>query len=65
MIGLKLDQAKGMFFDAPKVVRAVDKATRQVLSKFSPVVLVFVGSALLWLMLFFLAVVLVLGLHTT
>ena len=34
MIGLKLNQAKGMFFDAPKVVRAVDAATRKVLSKF-------------------------------
>lgn len=34
MIGFKIDQAKGMFFDAPKVVRAVDAATRRVLSKF-------------------------------
>ena len=34
MIGMKINQAKGMFFDAPKVVRAVDKATRRVLSKF-------------------------------
>jgi len=34
MIGVKIDQAKGLFFDAPKVVRAVDRATRQVLSKF-------------------------------
>jgi hypothetical protein len=32
MIGLK--EMKGSFFDAPKVVRAVDKATRRVLSKF-------------------------------
>ena len=32
MIGIK--QGKGMFFDAPKVVRAVDTATRRVLSKF-------------------------------
>lgn len=34
MIGLKIDEAKGMFFDAPKVVRSVDAATRRVLSKF-------------------------------
>lgn len=34
MIGFKIDQAKGMFFDAPKVIRAVDRATRRVLSKF-------------------------------
>ncbi len=34
MIGLKIDKAKGMFFDSPKVMRAVDKATRRVLSKF-------------------------------
>lgn len=34
MIGLKIDQAKSMFFDAPKVVRSVDAATRRVLSKF-------------------------------
>ena len=34
MIGLKIDKAKGMFFDSPKVMRAVDKAARQVLSKF-------------------------------
>jgi hypothetical protein len=34
MIGFKINQAKGMFFDAPAVVRAVDSATRKVLSKF-------------------------------
>jgi hypothetical protein len=34
MIGLKLDEAKGTFFDAPKVIRSVDAATRRVLSKF-------------------------------
>jgi hypothetical protein len=34
MIGFKIDQAKGLFFDAPKIVAAVDRATRQVLSKF-------------------------------
>ena len=34
MIGVKIDQAKGMFFDAPKVVRSVDAATRRVLSRF-------------------------------
>ena len=34
MLGLKVDQAKGFFFDAPKVIRAVDRTTRQVLSKF-------------------------------
>lgn len=34
MIGLKIDQAKGMFFDSPKVVAAVDAAARRVLSKF-------------------------------
>lgn len=34
MIGFKIDQAKGMFFDAPKVVNAVDAATRKVLSRF-------------------------------
>jgi len=34
MIGMKLDQAKGMFFDAPKVLSAVDAAARRVLSKF-------------------------------
>lgn len=34
MIGVKIDQAKGMFFDAPKIVRSVDAATRKVLSKF-------------------------------
>jgi len=34
MIGIKIDQAKGMFFDAPKIVRSVDAATRRVLAKF-------------------------------
>ena len=34
MIGIKINQAKGMFFDAPKVMRSVDAATRKVLSKF-------------------------------
>lgn len=34
MIGFKIDQAKGMFFDSSKVIRAVDRATRRVLSKF-------------------------------
>lgn len=34
MIGFKIDQAKGMFFDSAKVVRSVDAATRRVLSKF-------------------------------
>jgi hypothetical protein len=34
MIGFKIDKAKGMFFDSPKIVRAVDNATRRVLSKF-------------------------------
>ncbi len=34
MIGIKIDKVKGLFFDAPKVMRSVDRATRQVLSKF-------------------------------
>lgn len=34
MIGLKLPQAKGLFFDRAVVTGAVDKATRKVLSKF-------------------------------
>lgn len=34
MIGVKINQSKSMFFDAPKVMRAVDAATRRVLSKF-------------------------------
>jgi phage gpG-like protein len=34
MIGIKLDKMKGMFFDSPKVINAVDKATRNVFSKF-------------------------------
>lgn len=33
MIGFKVDQAKGFFFDSPKVVAAVDKAERANLSK--------------------------------
>jgi len=34
MIGMKLNTAKSMFFDSPKVKNAVDKATRKVLSRF-------------------------------
>ena len=34
MIGLKLPQAKGLFFDRAAVTGSVDKATRKVLSKF-------------------------------
>lgn len=34
MIGLRLDQAKSLFFDAPAVQRAVDAGTRRVLSRF-------------------------------
>lgn len=34
MIGMKLNEAKSMFFDAKKVMRSVDSATRRVLSKF-------------------------------
>lgn len=34
MIGLKMSAAKGMFFDSPKVLRAADRATRRVLSRF-------------------------------
>jgi hypothetical protein len=34
MIGLKLPQAKGLFFDRAVVTGSVDKATRKVLSKF-------------------------------
>ena len=34
MIGMNLKSIKGSFFDAPAVMRAVDKATRDVLSKF-------------------------------
>ena len=34
MIGFKIDEAKGMFFDAPKVMRSLDTAARSVLSKF-------------------------------
>ena len=34
MIGMKISQAKGLFFDRAKVTGAVDKGTRRVLSKF-------------------------------
>lgn len=34
MFGLKLSKAKSLFFDSKKVIKAVDRATRQVLSKF-------------------------------
>jgi len=34
MIGLRISQAKGMFFDRQAVVDAADRAQRQVLSKF-------------------------------
>lgn len=34
MIGFKLEDAKGMFFDRKAVMNAVDKGTRKVLSKF-------------------------------
>ena len=34
MIGYRLSQAKGLFFDRAKVTGAVDKGTRRVLSKF-------------------------------
>lgn len=34
MINFKLNEMKGMFFDSPKVMAAVDKATRTVLSRF-------------------------------
>ena len=34
MIGLRLDQAKGLFFDRPRVMNATAKAERQVLSRF-------------------------------
>lgn len=34
MMGFRVDQAKGMFFDRKAVVDAVDRATRSVLSKF-------------------------------
>jgi hypothetical protein len=34
MIGVKINQVKGMVLDAPKVMRSVDAATRRVLSRF-------------------------------
>jgi hypothetical protein len=34
MIGMKLSQAKGLFFDRQAVTNAADRATRKVLSKF-------------------------------
>ncbi len=34
MIGFKVDKIKGMFFDRPKIKSAIDKATKNVLSKF-------------------------------
>jgi hypothetical protein len=34
MIGMKLDKTKTLFFDRKKVISAVDRATRRVLSKF-------------------------------
>jgi len=34
MIDMKIKQAKGLFFDRPRVKSAVDRATRQRLSKF-------------------------------
>ena len=34
MIGMKLNQAKGLFFDQPAVINAVDRAERRVLSRF-------------------------------
>ncbi len=34
MIGMKLDQAKGLFFDRPAVTNAVDRAQKKVFSKF-------------------------------
>jgi hypothetical protein len=34
VIALKVDKVKGLYFDRPAVTNAVDKATRQVLSKF-------------------------------
>lgn len=34
MIGMKLNQTKGLFFDRPAVANAVDRATRRVLSRF-------------------------------
>ena len=34
MIGMRLNQAKGLFFDRPAVTSAVDRAERKVLSRF-------------------------------
>lgn len=34
MIGMKLPQVKGLFFDRPAVMYAIDRAQRKVLSKF-------------------------------
>lgn len=34
MIGMRLNQAKGLFFDRPAVKNAVDRAERKVLTKF-------------------------------
>ena len=34
MIGIKLDRAKGLFFDRAEVMRATSRAERQVLSRF-------------------------------
>ncbi len=34
MIGMKIDKVKGLFFDAPKVIAATDRATQRVLSRF-------------------------------
>ena len=34
MIGMQLNQAKGLFFDQPAVMNAVDRAERKVLSRF-------------------------------
>lgn len=34
MIGIKLDQTKGLFFDRAEVMRATSRAERQVLSRF-------------------------------
>ena len=34
MIGMRINQVKGLFFDAPAVMNAVERAERQVLSRF-------------------------------
>lgn len=39
MIGIKLSEAKGMFFDRPAVMSATDRAQRKVLSKFGSFVM--------------------------